>query len=495
MSQSSPANLNSARRKITVLQLIAATYFIVSGGPYGLEDIVRNTGYSAAIVVLLLTPLIWSLPTTLMVSELSSAMPEEGGYYVWVRRAMGPFWGFQEAWLSLAASIFDMAIYPVLFVRYLSGLCQRPDLAAGYPAWLIGGAVIAVCVLANIRGARAVGGSSLVMVALMLGPFVVLTAGAFALQPAPGGTVAKPIETNYLAGFLIAMWNFMGWDNASTFAGEVERPQRTYPVAMAGATLLVVLNYMLPVMAASRTGMDPASWKAGSWVEVGARVAGPALGAAIAIGGMIAALATFNSLVLSYSRVPVVLALDGYLPAVFTRLHPRTGAPWVAILACAAAWALALQLSLPRLFALDVILYGLSLLLEFAALVVLRIREPQLVRPFRVPGGTAVALFLGLGPALLIGLGIYDQGRKWAPEGSHNMETAIVMADLVGTAPLSPQLCIAKLVSLQSVPEEEIEKIAPAQALLLGTFLAILGPIIYFLRRLLRPPTAASKAS
>jgi amino acid transporter len=246
------------------------------------------------------------------------------------------------------------------------------------------------------------------------------------------------------------MWNYMGWDNASTIAGEVERPQRTYPLAMSGALLLVVITYTLPVLAASRAGIAPASWETGSWVEVGRTVAGPALGAAIAIGGMIGALGMFNSLVLSYSRLPVVLAKDGYLPAVFTRRHFKTGAPWVAILACAAAWALALRLSLPRLFALDVILYGLSLLLEFAALLVLRIREPRLARPFRVPGGKAIALLLGLGPALLIGVAIYDQSSKWVPEGD--------------------------------------DPIAPAAALLLGTLLTALGPVIYFVGRSFRRP-------
>ena len=55
-----------------------------------------------------------------MIGELSSALPYEGGYYAWVRRAMGNFWGFQEAWLSLVASIFDMAIYPTFFVAYLT---------------------------------------------------------------------------------------------------------------------------------------------------------------------------------------------------------------------------------------------------------------------------------------------------------------------------------------------------------------------------------------
>jgi amino acid transporter len=85
---------------------------MVSGGPYCLEEIIQKAGYSRAILILAIVPIIWSLPVALMVGELSAALPEEGGYYAWVRRALGPFWGFQEAWLSLAASIFDMAIYP-----------------------------------------------------------------------------------------------------------------------------------------------------------------------------------------------------------------------------------------------------------------------------------------------------------------------------------------------------------------------------------------------
>src|SRR5947209_19223960 len=95
---------------------------MVSGGTYGTEDIVRGAGYSSAMLVLLLTPLVWSVPTTLMIGELAAAMPSEGGFYAWVRRALGRFWGFQEAWLSLIASIFDMAIYPTLFVTYLTRL-------------------------------------------------------------------------------------------------------------------------------------------------------------------------------------------------------------------------------------------------------------------------------------------------------------------------------------------------------------------------------------
>jgi len=106
----------------TLWPLIAATFFMVSGGTYGTEDIVQGAGYGRAMLILLLTPLLWSLPTAFMIGELSSALPKEGGFYAWVRRGLGPFWGFQEAWLSLVASIFDIAIYPTLFVAYLTRL-------------------------------------------------------------------------------------------------------------------------------------------------------------------------------------------------------------------------------------------------------------------------------------------------------------------------------------------------------------------------------------
>ena len=89
-----------------------------------------KAGYSRALLLLAIVPFIWSLPTAFMVGELASSIPDEGGFYVWVYRAMGPFWGFQEAWLSLAASVFDMAIYPVTFVLYLSRVA--PSLTAGY---------------------------------------------------------------------------------------------------------------------------------------------------------------------------------------------------------------------------------------------------------------------------------------------------------------------------------------------------------------------------
>lgn len=113
---------NKSIANLTLWPLVAATFFMVSGGAYGTEEIVHGAGYGRGILILLLTPLLWSLPTALMIGELAAALPAEGGYYAWVRRGLGNLWGFQEAWLSLFASIFDMAIYPTLFVAYLTRL-------------------------------------------------------------------------------------------------------------------------------------------------------------------------------------------------------------------------------------------------------------------------------------------------------------------------------------------------------------------------------------
>ncbi|HXP11169.1 MAG TPA: amino acid permease, partial [Acidobacteriaceae bacterium] len=114
MADSNPPDPQHKGGRLRLFSLIAATFFMVSGGPYGIEDTLGGAGYVGALLILAIVPFVWSLPTTLMIGELASAIPAEGGFYVWVRQAFGPFWGYQEAWLSLAASIFDMAIYPTL---------------------------------------------------------------------------------------------------------------------------------------------------------------------------------------------------------------------------------------------------------------------------------------------------------------------------------------------------------------------------------------------
>jgi amino acid transporter len=408
-SASKPFAVPSRKKsvRLTLWPLVAATFFMVSGGTYGTEEIVHGAGYGRAILILMLTPILWSLPTALMIGELSSALPAEGGYYAWVRRAMGDFWGFQEAWLSLVASIFDMAIYPTLFVLYLDRMF--PWFAQGHRGVIIGLVVVIACALLNIAGVKVVSTTSLWLFFALSAPFVVM----IILAPFKYGALLHAVttpttsNTDMIGGLLFAMWNYMGWDNASTIAVEVERPQRTYPRAMLVAVGIVGLSYILPTAAVWMTGLAPSAWETGSWADIAGMLGGPVLRIALVLGGMISAFGMFNALVMSYSRLPLAMAQDGMLPSVFGKLHPKTRAPWVAISVCAIGWALCLGLGFQRLVTIDILLYGCSLGLEFVALIALRVREPNLPRAFRVPGGMFGACAIGIAPMLLLGLAIF----------------------------------------------------------------------------------------
>ena len=154
------------------------------------------------------------------------------------------------------------------------------------------------------------------------------------------------------------------------------------------------------------TGLPASAWETGAWADVAQLMGGPVLRIALVAGGMMSGFGMFNALVMSYSRLPLAMAQDGMLPKVFAKLHPKSRAPWVAIIALAIGWGLALNIGFERLVTLDIMIYGASLTLEFAALIVLRVREPELKRPFRVPGGWFGAIAVGIPPTLLLGFAI-----------------------------------------------------------------------------------------
>lgn len=391
---------------------------MVSGGTYGTEEIIHGAGYGRGILILLFLPLLWSLPTAFMIGELSSALPAEGGYYAWVRRGMGNFWGFQEAWLSLAASIFDMAIYPTLFVFYLRQM--SPWFGSGNRGIYAGLFVVMTCAALNLAGIRVVGMTSLWLFFLLSAPFALVVV----LAPFKTGTLADPHAApaatglGLVGGVLVAMWNYMGWDNASTIAQQVERPQRTYPRAMIAAVILVALSYVLPFAAVYLTGAPSSLFgEDGSWATVAGAIGGSIAGFEwlrflVVLGGMMSSFGMFNALVMSYSRLPLAMARDGMLPKLFGKTSKRTHVPWLAIIVCASCWALCLRLGFRRLVTLDIMLYGASLMLEFVTLVALRIKEPNLKRGFRVPGGLPGAILTGVFPLLLLVLAVVESNHE-----------------------------------------------------------------------------------
>ena len=412
--------------------LVAVMYFIVSGGPFGLEGLVGSVGPALAVALLVVTPLLYSVPEALLVGELASMLPVEGGYYVWVKRAFGRFWGFWNGWLSWVYSLLDMAIYPVLLLQYLRYFA--PGLGRG-TSWLIACAMIWGATWLNLRGTRFVGSVSGAFVGTVLAPFAVLILIAstrwwvvghgWSFLVAPGAEGRTPFLGALGIGVSQAIWNFSGWDNASTIGGEIEDASSTYPRALLRAVPLVAVVYVLaivPVLAVTRA----ADWSDGAWPNLASTVAGPALGAWIAAAGMLSAFALFNAMLLAYSRIPFVLAKDGLLPRALARTD-ALGVPRNALLVSAVAYSIFAMIPFGGLLAGDVLLYTAALTLEFAALLRFRHAEPELRGAFRVPLGIPGLSILAALPLLLIVSAVALEIRS-EEIGLPGVITAVVLA-------------------------------------------------------------------
>ena len=120
-------------RRLGLFALVCVIYFTVSGGAFGVEPLVGAVGPGLAVLLIVVTPFVWSLPMALMVAELATMIPEEGGYYVWVKESLGDFWAVQEAWWTMGHCMTLTAMLPVLFVSYLDSFIRLAGPGSGPP--------------------------------------------------------------------------------------------------------------------------------------------------------------------------------------------------------------------------------------------------------------------------------------------------------------------------------------------------------------------------
>jgi amino acid transporter len=373
----------------------------VSGGPYGIEDMVPALGPGMTLVLLILTPLLWSAPVALVMAELASAMPDEGGYVTWTRQAFGPYWAFQVGWWSWIDSFVDVAVYPALFVEYLR--FWMPDMAP-VERWLLVVAFIVVLTGLNLLGVRLTGHAAVALAIVSLVPVAALTVAALMGPHVSPWTPLAPAGqglTTLGLGLAVVMWNYSGWDTPSTILGEARAPERAFRSATFLALPVLTAAYVLPMGAALASGALPWSqWTTGVLPAIARSVGGAWLGHAVAAGAVLSTAGLFMSLLLTNSRLPYVMAREQMLPRRMGAVDLRFGTPWTAIVVSAALYAGFAVFSFKELIVLNVWLYSLSLLVELAAFVRLRVVAPQMPRPWRVPGGFAVAVAVVACPAL-----------------------------------------------------------------------------------------------
>ena len=412
---------------------------------------------TSSITLWVLAAVFFFVPGALVINELSSRFPEEGGLYAWARDAFGPFHGFVAGWTYWIYTVFyfpGLLLASASMAAYISSshgaaLAQNRS----FLLW-VSLALLAIAVVLNIIGLNIgkwlqnAGGVGTYVPLLML---VVVAIAVCARH----GSVTHFTLANMLPAWnwdTVNFWSqiafaFTGLELVSCMAEEVHNPRKTLPRAVFGAGALIALMYIAGTFAvlalAPAENIDPKSgvFQAISVGSVALRIGFFGVIAAILVtagnaGGI-------GSTVAGVARVPFQVGIDRYLPAAFGKIHPRWKTPWISILVQAIISGAVLLLSqisestrgaYQSLVDVAIILYFIPFLYMFAAVIKMASRKDRSKNPHAVlvPGGIlGVWICGGLGFFVVL-VGIFvslvppgDSANKLAFELKVAIATAI----------------------------------------------------------------------
>jgi APA family basic amino acid/polyamine antiporter len=376
-----------------------------------------------------------SLFGALSFAELGAAIPEAGGQYAYLKRGLGPVYGFLFGWMhstvgesSSAASIaagfarFSSFLIPAIAVPIFSWHVTLPFAGKPYEfvfTWAQPAAlgVILLFTFINYLGVRIGGNVQVALTFLKIAAVLAIVAAGFwfghgsveHFHPFWPGHAGSGVLTSFLAALAAALWAYDGWEDLNRVGSEVQNPQRNIPLALVGGTILVAAIYLV-FSAVCFYALPFASVAASSHVasDVVASFAGHGAAFWITLAMIVAALGTLNSSLLSGARVPYAMARDGLFFRMTGTVHPRFRTPGGALIFQGVlAGLMALTGTFEELTSLFVfaawIFYGLSVV----AMLRLRRIAPNLERPYRTWGYPVVpALFVAGAFALTISIWI-----------------------------------------------------------------------------------------
>jgi amino acid transporter len=370
---------------------------------------------------------ILSLIGALCYAELASAYPRSGGEYIYLTRAYGPGVGFLFAWAQLAVIRTGAGIAALAFI-VADAAGQLIDLTT---AGLVATAVLAIAVLSLINVLGTLPGKrtqNFLTLAKVAGLGVIVSAGFFLARPAPATTPAPSAGTGSFwgvtislsAAMIMVMYTYDGWNEATYVAGEVQGWKTTIPRALLLGTGAVTAIYLL-VNAGLLLGLgfDAVSGKDAPppVTALAAAALGPAGAKALNILILISALGAASATIFAGARLYAGFGADHGLFAPLSRWspvwHSPAGALWfqaaVSILAVLAVGASGYgKTGFSLLVTVSAPVFWFFFLLTGLSLFVLRIVEPAVERPFRVPGYPVTPLlFCGWSAYMLVGSVMY----------------------------------------------------------------------------------------
>jgi APA family basic amino acid/polyamine antiporter len=405
----STTKLSGLRRTLGFTDLVLLTVGATIGsGIYLVPSIVlRQTGVQIGPAMLVwVVAGILSLLGALTYAELGAMKPEAGGLYVFIRDAFGPLPAFLYGWTSFfVIASGSLAGLAVAFATYLTQIIPiGPTIAR-----LVSIGVLATCAAINVIGTRQSATVQNWTSGVKIGALL-LIGGALTIFGSPPLTAVTvwptSITPSLLTGFGAAMigvlWAYEGWQYMTYSAGETLDPQKTFPRAITVATAALVVIYLLASFGyVAALGPEAAARSDHVAADAVGALLGPIAGKLIGALILVSIFSATNGIMLTAPRMYFAMSRDGLFFNRFAAVN-RRGTPAVAVLALA-AWAavLAATGTFEQLLTYVVftawIFYALGALSVFG----LRRREPNAVRPFRVPG-YPITPILFVGSALLL---------------------------------------------------------------------------------------------
>lgn len=363
---------------------------IIGAGIFGLPSRVFSLIGPYSIIAFVACTLVVAL-IVLCFAEVSSRFDETGGPYLYAREAFQPAVAFEIGWLIWLARVTAFAANCNLMINYLSHFW----LPATTPFWRASVIVFVVAVLAiiNVLGIRQAAIVSNVFTIGKLVPIILfIAAGLFFLNPQAYELGPSPTTAAFSQSVLLLVYAFTGFEMATIPAGEVRDPKKSLPRALLIAILVVATLYIMIQVVCVGTLPDLAQSQK-PLADAGSRFLGTAGGAIISAGAIISITGNLNILLLSGSRLPFAMAEQKQLPAFIGSIHRKFFTPYVSILITAG---LMLFLTLKSSFLAALTISTIARLVTYAAtcisLPVFRARRDIPPAPFRVPGGTIIAI-------------------------------------------------------------------------------------------------------
>ncbi len=310
-------------------------FCIVAAGAFGIEDMIPTSGPGLTMIMLVLFAVIWAHPISQVVSELSALMPSEGGIYVWVKEALGEFWGFCMGWWGTVSIYLSSAAYVVLIVGYAGKFI--PALNDPTVAFIVKLAIVAFFTIINLMGLKEVGAISTILSICILIGFTAVTVVGFAnwqynpIEPiVPEG---QSIIDSLGGSICIVIWMYCGYECVSNMAGEIENPE-VIPKGFRIAMPLIAISYILPTAAGLVSVGDWENWGTDGtgYGDVLTQFMGYGWGVAFLVIAILSQAAIFNSYIAAGSRGFFVMADDNLCPRFLVKVSRKRGVPALAIL-------------------------------------------------------------------------------------------------------------------------------------------------------------------